>query len=212
MGKSAENLAAAVKIYMGNSLTDYLRVEGNKVPYCDGYMIFGGDGVWIKKGSNYEYLFMEQKSLHEASDYSGSWWNWNSQKANNGNGHYNLSGYRSLISHILGIDPRDEKSQIMRNDYKWLQIIAQLRHDILNLDHSRIAYRSVFAVPTEELNSFKSTFVFFSSSRTLNPFLYSKGIALKVWTNTFDYEDDKYGNVNVTVVEIDYDNFFSPRF
>lgn len=212
MGESAKKLASAVKVYMDNNLTDYSCVEENKVPYYNDYMIFGGDGVWKKINSCYEYLFMEQKSLQEANDHSGSWWNWNSKKAQDGRGHYNLSGYRSLIAHILGIDPRNKKSKIIRNDYKWLQIIAQLRHDILNLDHSRIKYRSAFAVPTVELNSFKSSFILFSSSHILNPFLYKKGIELNVWTNTFDYEDEKNGKVNVTVVEIDCVSYFSPRF
>lgn len=212
MGKSAENLAAAVKVYMGNNLTDYSCIKNNKVPYYNDYMIFGGDGVWKKINSSYEYLFMEQKSFQESKGSSSSWWNWNSKKAKDRKGHYNLSGYRSLIPHILGIDPRDKTSQKRRNDYKWLQTIAQLRHDILNLDHSRITYRSAFAVPTVELNSFKSNFVFFSSSRTLNPFLSNKSVKLNVWTNTFDYKDEKYGNINVTVVEIDCESFFSPRF
>jgi hypothetical protein len=212
MGKSAVNLDKAVKQYMKNMLTDYTLIDDKKMPYYNDYMIFGGDGAWKNNNSNYKYFFIEQKSLHEATDYNNSWWNWNSKKANNCKGHYNLSGYRSLIAHIFGIDPTVDTTKEVRQAYKWMQVIAQLRHDILNLDHSRIEYRTAFAMPTQELELFQLCFKRFTSSYVLNPFRFKMNIGLVVWNDTFNYEDSKYGDVNSSVVEIDCINYFSPKF
>jgi hypothetical protein len=92
-----------------------------------------------------------------------------------------------------------------------MQVIAQLRHDALNLDHSRICYRSTFAVPTTELINFKHSFAVFASSPILNLLRYDEKIRLNVWPSTFEYVDQKYNNVNISIVEIDCMNFFSPK-
>jgi len=212
MGASADNLGKAIEDYMTQKLSQYESIPSKKVPYFNDYMTFVGDSIWKKRDSAWEYLFMEHKSREEATDNSSSWWNWNSKRAKNDNGHYNLSGYRSMISHLLGIDPsaRDSASIQKRKVFKWLQVMAQLRHDVFNLDHSRISYRSVFAIPLSEYVNFEQCFQFYSKSEILNPLRCHEKVSIVKWSAKLEYEDNKYGKTDFVITEIDALNFFSP--
>lgn len=213
MGESADNLDKAIKEYMQGQLTEYELITSKQIPYFGDYMTFGGDNVWKKRDSDWEYFFIEQKSKHESLNNSGTWWNWNSKRASNDNGHYNLSGYRSMISHLLGLDPsaKDSASVQKKQVYKWLQVIAQLRDDILNLDHSRISYRTAFAIPASEYDNFDQCFRFYSKSDILNSLHYKEKACLRKWTDTMKYADDKYGETEIAIIEIEALNYFSPQ-
>lgn len=212
MGASADNLGKVVENYMTKELSQYELISSKQLPYFNDYMTFVGDSVWKKRDSEWEYLFMEQKSQEETIDNSSSWWNWNSKRAANDNGHYNLSGYRSMISHLLGIDPtaKGQASVQKRKVFKWLQVIAQLRHDVLNLDHSRMSYRAVFAIPSTEYSNFEQCFQFYSKSEILNPLLCHEKVSIVKWPAKLEYEDNKYGKTEIVITEIGVLNFFSP--
>ncbi len=196
---------------MKEHLPTYVQLQDKRVPYFNDYMRFQGDGVWRKITSDRDYLLMEQKSLSESRNARYNWWNWNTRKAPNKKQRYhNMSGYRSLISHVLGIDPRDRSSSDERRVYGWMQVVAQLRDYILNLDHTRIHYRSAFAIPSVELTNFELSFARFTSCPILNPFRHDSDVEVTKWDPTLQYEDLKYEEVEVTIVEIECENYFSP--
>ena len=149
------------------------------------------DGGWEHNNILY---FIEIKSERESIMPPHNWWKWDKD---------NLNGQRDYIRNNYKVGNYRE---LHRN--KWMIVIAQLRTYILRLSNINRNYRAIFAIPSVETDNFQQGFSRYHANTTLNTATRSITVKLNIWPSVINYEDQRGIQIQASILEIDYDNYF----
>jgi len=149
------------------------------------------DGGWERNRLLY---LIEIKTERESIIPQSTWWKWDKDPL--------LRQCDHIRQHYKSYD----RGEFHQN--KWMIVIAQLRAGILRLSNVNRNYRAIFVIPSVEVDNFKRGFERYHNDRTLNTAARLVPASMIIWQNHFDYIDQRGIQIQVSILEIDCDNYF----